>query len=194
LNHIKIVEGLILDTNVDERAYYLLRSNERCKLALPSFGAMTTAIQQQRRRDNTCSSHANTRGTSRGEAQSTDNLGSIRGAILLRHRRPGTAKSLVNTKTTAADAIGGIYQDMDFSGSSWLGPSQELVNRTSQHRGCRIEIFTGMNVGQTESIRQAVAMHRYIRLYERRQTYQAQLYTALSFTAWRLSFEAPSTQ
>ena len=180
---------------MEERAYYLLRSRERCKLAQTSFGAVTTAIQQQqRRRDNTGSSHANTRGTSRGEVQSIDNLGSIRGAMLLRHRRPGTAKSLVNTKTTAADAIGGIYQDIDFSGPLWLDPSQELVNRTSQHRVCRIEIFTGMSVNQTDPMRQAVAMHRYIRLYERCQMYQAQLHTALTFTTWRLWYKAQSSQ
>ena len=93
------------------------------------------------------------------------------------------AKSLVNTKTTPADAIGGIYQDVDFSGSLWLGPSQELVNRTSELRECGIGIFNNMSVSQTDLIRQAVAMHRYIRLCERRQICHAQLHNAFSSTA-----------
>lgn len=104
------------------------------------------------------------------------------------------ARSLVNTKTAAADAIGGIYLDVDFSGSSWLGSSQELVNRTSQHRGCGSEIFTSMSVSKTDPTRQAVALLKYMRLCGRRQIYQCSATYRPLFYCLRTSSQAQSSQ
>lgn len=96
--------------------------------------------QQQRRRDNRFRILATPRGTVCGEAHPAPVHGIQSGvhswSNVVRRRRPETAKSLVNTKTATPVAIGGNHQDLNSSGTSWLGPSQEPDNRSRQHLGC----------------------------------------------------------
>ncbi|XPS74215.1 hypothetical protein M3J09_006335 [Ascochyta lentis] len=48
---------------------------------------------------------------------------------------PRNAQIACSTKTTGADAIDGIHQNINSSGSSWLRASQETDNRSQQHLG-----------------------------------------------------------
>lgn len=71
---------------------------------------------------------------------STDPANGLRSGVhswsnVARRRRPEIAKSLVITKTKAVGAIGGNHQDMNFSGTSCLGPSQEPDDRSEEHLG-----------------------------------------------------------